>query len=165
MFHSNDISMGSTSTNLQTKFTTSMYSVVLHALYPFFPSFSLALSLRSEKTKEEEKEIERKRVWVEKRGYDSEYIFTTNTRGQIKPISKNWGNRLCEKVLSQIIGRRITVHNFKASIATRLLEQGVDMAIVSKEICKHEDISVTQKFYDLRTFEEQKEDIFKNIKI
>ena len=105
------------------------------------------------------------RLWVEKRGYESEYIFTTNVNGEIKPIAKNWGNRLCEQVLSHIIGRRITVHNFKASIATRLLEQGVDMAIVSKEICKHEDISVTQKFYDLRTFDEQKEDIFKNIKI
>lgn len=105
------------------------------------------------------------KLWVDKRGYESEYIFTSNSTGEIKPIAKNWANRLCVDVLSHVIGRRITPHNFKASIATRLLEQGVDMAIVSKEICKHNDISVTQKFYDLRTFEEQKEDIFKNIKI
>lgn len=105
------------------------------------------------------------KLWVDNRGYDSEYIFTSKIKGVIKPIGKNWGNRLCEEVLSPVLGRRITVHNFKASIVTRLLNEGVDMNIVSKEIAKHNDISTTQTFYDLRTFEDEKKDIFKNIKI
>ena len=46
-----------------------------------------------------------------------------------------------------------------------MLEAGVDMAIVSKEIAHHEDVSTTQSFYDLRKFEDKKKTIFDNIKI
>ena len=83
----------------------------------------------------------------------------------VSVISRQWSNRLGEKVLSKICGRRITNHNFKATIVTRLLEQGVDMAIVSKEIAHHNDISTTQSFYDLRKFEDKKKNIFNEIKI
>lgn len=105
------------------------------------------------------------RLYVENRGFESEYIFARVENGEVSVISRQWSNRLCEKVLSKICGRRITNHNFKATIVTRLLEQGVDMAIVSKEIAHHNDISTTQSFYDLRKFEDKKKNIFNEIKI
>ena len=46
-----------------------------------------------------------------------------------------------------------------------MLESGVDMAIVSKEIAHHNDIATTQSFYDLRKFEDKKKTIFDNMKI
>lgn len=105
------------------------------------------------------------KLYVENRGFESKYIFARLENGQPKMISRQWSNRLCEGVLSKICGRRITNHNFKATIVTRLLEQGVDMAIVSKEIAHHNDMATTQKFYDLRKFEDKKKNIFNDIKI
>ena len=37
-----------------------------------------------------------------------------------------------------------------ASAATNLLSKGKDIKLVSKYVCQHNDISTTQKFYDLR---------------
>lgn len=106
------------------------------------------------------------KLYVDNRGFESDYIFARlDENGEPQVISRQWSNRLCERVLSKIIGRRITNHNFKATIVTRMLEAGVDMAIVSKEIAHHEDISTTQSFYDLRKFEDKKKTIFDNIKI
>lgn len=62
--------------------------------------------------------------------------------------------------MSDIIGRRINPHIFKASAITHLLEQGVPMNLVSKYVAQHNDISTTQTFYDLRDFEEEKGQIF-----
>lgn len=106
------------------------------------------------------------RLYVENRGFESEYVFARlNENNEPTVISRQWSNRLCERVLSKIIGRRITNHNFKATIVTRMLEQGKDIAIVSKYIAHHEDVATTQSFYDLRKFEDKKKELFDDITI
>lgn len=99
-------------------------------------------------------------LWVEKRGYESEYIFTTKYNRKIKHISESWANELCTNVLSPICQRRINPHLFKSSCITYLLEKGVDLKIVSKYVAQHNDTSTTSNFYDLRDFEEEKNSIF-----
>lgn len=97
------------------------------------------------------------KLWVEKRGYESEYIFTNQNEEQMAP---EWGNKFCSDILSVLLERRINCHIFKASCITNLLEQGVDVALVSKYVAHHEDVSTTLGFYDLRDFEEEKNKIF-----
>lgn len=89
-------------------------------------------------------------LWLEHRGYEHEYIFSTKYDGKIKMASKEWVNGVCSDILSDILGRRINPHLFKASAATNLLSKGKDIKLVSKYVCQHNDISTTQKFYDLR---------------
>lgn len=99
--------------------------------------------------------------WVEKRGYDHEYIFTTKYNGEPKQMSESWSDYFCNDVLEDILGRRINVHIFKASAITYLLEvKKVPIEIVSKFVAQHEDISTTIKHYDLRNFEEERNSIF-----
>lgn len=100
------------------------------------------------------------RLWVEKRDYEHEYIFTVKYGGEIAPVSEQWANDFCSNKLSNILGRRINPHLFKASCVTYLLEQGVDLALVSKYIAHHNDVSTTIKHYDLRDFAEEKNKIF-----
>lgn len=100
------------------------------------------------------------KLWIEKRGYEHEYIFTTKTHGVVGMMDKAWGNHLCTKVLSEICGRRINPHLFKASCITYMLEQGKDIKLVSKYIAQHEDVSTTSSYYDLRTFEDELDDLF-----
>ncbi len=104
--------------------------------------------------------LEYMKLWIDKRGYEHEYIFTVKTDGEIKHISDSWANNLCQDKLSRILGRRINPHLFKASCITYLLEKGVDLKIVSKYIGQHNDTSTTSSFYDLRDFEEEKDNIF-----
>ena len=89
-------------------------------------------------------------LWLEHRPYDSEYIFTVKNCGEIKMIAKDWANRLCTDILSDILGRRINPHLFKSSAITHLLEEGKDLKLVSKYVAQHNDISTTMNFYDLR---------------
>lgn len=89
-------------------------------------------------------------LWLENRGYEHEYIFTTRYGGEIKMASKEWASSLCSDTLSDILGRRINPHLFKASAATQLLEKGKDIKLVSKYVCQHESVETTMKFYDLR---------------
>lgn len=98
-------------------------------------------------------------MWVDKREAKHEYIFTTSHSG-MNQMSESWANYFCSDVLSDIIGRRINPHIFRSSACTYLLEQGVDIKLVSKYIMHHKDVSTTQKFYDLRNFEEEKNSIF-----
>lgn len=100
------------------------------------------------------------KMWVDNRGYESEYIFTTKVNGNINHMSKSWANDFCSDVLSKIVGRRINPHLFKASCVTHLLEQGKDVKVVSKIIAQHEDVSTTLSYYDLRTFEDEIDEIF-----
>lgn len=102
------------------------------------------------------------KLWVEKRGYESEYIFTVKYSGRIKHIGTSWANDFCKNTLTPILGRRINPHLFKASAITFLLGQGVDLKIVSKYVAQHNDTSTTSNFYDLRDFEEEKNNIFSN---
>lgn len=89
-------------------------------------------------------------LWLEHRGYEHDYIFTTRYGGEIKPASKEWASNMCQDVLSDILGRRINPHLFKASAATNLLEKGKDLKMVSKYVCQHNSVETTLKFYDLR---------------
>lgn len=100
------------------------------------------------------------KLWVENRDHESDYIFTVKYSGQIKPISECWANDFCKNVLSPILGRRINPHLFKSSCVTHLLEKGVDLKLVSKYVAQHNDTSTTSNFYDLRDFEEEKNNIF-----
>lgn len=99
------------------------------------------------------------KLWIEKRGYEHEYIFTTKYGGKIKIISKEWSDNFCANVLSDILGRRVNVHLFKNSCVTNLLSKGVDMKVVSKYVAHHESTSTTA-IYDLRSDEEEKDSIF-----
>lgn len=100
------------------------------------------------------------RLWIEKRGYENEYVFTTMSNGVIGAMGKEWGNNFCQEVLSPICGRRINPHLFKSSCITHLLEEGKDMKLVSKYVAHHNDISVTSTYYDLRTFDDELDDLF-----
>lgn len=97
--------------------------------------------------------------WIESRGYESKYIFTTKHNGEIKPLSPSWADYFCANILSNILGRRVNVHIFKNSCVTHLLESGVDINLVSRFVAHHESVSTTQ-IYDLRDFEEEKNKIF-----
>jgi integrase len=97
--------------------------------------------------------------WIKTRGYESEYIFTTKYGGEIKQMSPTWADEFCSEVLSGILERRINVHIFKNSCITYLLESGVSINLVSKFVAHHENVSTTQ-IYDLREFEDEKNQIF-----
>lgn len=100
------------------------------------------------------------KLWVENRQYEHEYIFVTKYDSKISPISTTWGNVFCQDILSPIVGRRINPHLFKASLITRLLDEGKDLKVVSKYIAQHNDTATTSSFYDLRDFEDEKNNIF-----
>ncbi|MEK4006334.1 tyrosine-type recombinase/integrase [Paenibacillus sp. FSL H3-0333] len=97
--------------------------------------------------------------WVDMRGYESEFIFTTKYGNEIRPMSSAWADDFCSNTLSDILERRVNVHIFKNSCITYLLESGVDIKLVSKFVAHHNDISTTQ-IYDLRDFEDEKKKIF-----
>ena len=73
-------------------------------------------------------------LWVDNRGYEHEYTFTTKYGGKIDVMSDSWANNFCTDVLSDIIGRRINPHIFKASAITHLLNENVPMNLVSKYV-------------------------------
>lgn len=100
------------------------------------------------------------KLWVDKRGYDHEYIFTTGTKENPRQMSDSWANYFCSNVLTDILRRRVNPHLFKASCVTHLLEQGVKLELVSKYVAHHNDVSTTIQHYDLRDFEEEKNSIF-----
>jgi len=97
--------------------------------------------------------------WLEVRGYEHEYIFTSKYGGEINKVSPTWADDFCANTLSDILGRRINVHIFKNSCITHLLESGIEISLVSKFVAHHENISTTS-IYDLRDFEEEKNQIF-----
>jgi len=103
------------------------------------------------------------KLWVEKRGYEHEYLFTTKHNGIYNQISLGWADDLCSNILSDILGRRINPHLFKASAISNYLSNGMDLKFVSKNIGMHNDISTTSSFYDLRTFAEEKNGMFKKM--
>lgn len=100
------------------------------------------------------------KLWVDNRGYDHEYIFSTKYNGELMQMSPSWADYFCSNVLSDILGRRINPHLFKASCVTYLLEQGIKLELVSKYVAHHENVATTIAHYDLRDFEEEKNQIF-----
>ena len=105
------------------------------------------------------------KLWIEKRGYESDYIFTTVYRDEIRQVSLDWADELCKNILSDILQRRINPHLFKASAISYYLNSGMDLKFVSQNIAMHNDISTTSNFYDLRTFENEKNEMFSKIKL
>lgn len=83
-------------------------------------------------------------LWIEKRGYDHEYIFTIGQGENIRVMGTNWADYFCENTLSHILGRRVNPHIFKASCITYLLEQGIKMEIVSKHFAHHNSTATTE---------------------
>ena len=100
------------------------------------------------------------KLWLENRGYDHDHIFTVKHQGSPVPMSSSWADYFCTNTLSDILGRRINPHLFKASCVTYLLESGVKLELVSKYVAHHNDVSTTIQHYDLRDFEEEKNQIF-----
>lgn len=100
------------------------------------------------------------KLWLNKREYNHEYIFTVKYDGDIKKMSSSWANNFCQFKISNILGRRINPHLFKASCVTHLLEEGIDIKTVSKYIAHHESTETTS-LYDLRDDSEAKNNIFK----
>jgi len=98
------------------------------------------------------------KLWVGKRGYESDYIFTTRY-GSINQISLDWADGLCTNKLSIILERRINPHLFKASCITYLLEEGKDIKTISKYVAHHDSIETTM-IYDLRSDENERDGIF-----
>jgi integrase len=86
--------------------------------------------------------------WIDTRGYESEYIFSTKYRGEVKKMSKSWADDFCSETLSPILERRINVHIFKNSCITYLLESGIDINLVSRFVAHHESVATTS-IYDL----------------
>ncbi len=99
------------------------------------------------------------KLWLDNRGYEHEYIFTTKYGGEIKQMSREWAANFCSETLSDILGRRINPHLFKASAVTNLLSKGKDIKLVSKYVAKHNSIETTLNHYDLRP-DEGLEEIF-----
>ncbi len=99
------------------------------------------------------------KLWIEKRGYDHEYLFTVKYCGEIKPISISWANDFCGIVLTKFLGRRVNPHILRASAATYLMNLGVDINKISKLILHHESIEVSQR-YLIRDETEDKNSIF-----
>ncbi|AIQ53418.1 hypothetical protein R70331_19005 [Paenibacillus sp. FSL R7-0331] len=76
-------------------------------------------------------------------------------------MSDAWANEFCKETLSNIQGRRINPHLYKASCVTYLLEvKKVPIEIVSKYVVHHENIATTIAHYDLRDFAEERNKIF-----
>ncbi|MFD0587822.1 tyrosine-type recombinase/integrase [Paenibacillus sp. GCM10027627] len=132
----------------------------------YIMSHIIRLKGRSEQGKQEaymvnQDALHYMRIWTEKRGYENDHIFTIKYNGSVQPMSPSWADDFCSNVLSDILGRRINPHLFKASCITYLLEvKKVPIEIVSKYIAHHENIATTISHYDLRDFAEEKNKIF-----
>lgn len=100
------------------------------------------------------------RLWLEKRGFESKYIFAKKFKDEVIQIGLEWADFFCSDTLSDILGRRINPHLFKASAITYLLEQGKDIKVVSKYVGQHNDISTTSNHYDLRDDSEEANKLF-----
>ena len=99
--------------------------------------------------------------YVQSRGFDHECIFSyKDKRGAESVIYESWANDFCDKLLSKILGRKITPHILRHSSITMYLEKGVDIDIVSKFVAHHEDVSTTQ-IYDHRDNSGAKNDLYK----
>ncbi|ASA22762.1 tyrosine-type recombinase/integrase [Paenibacillus donghaensis] len=108
-----------------------------------------------------EEALQYAKLWIEKRDYEAEYIFTTKYSGETGSMSEAWANEFCKETLSNILGRRINPHLFKASCVTYLLEvKKIPIEIVSKYVAHHENIATTIAHYDLRDFAEERNKIF-----
>jgi integrase len=99
------------------------------------------------------------KLWLEKRGYEHEYIFTTKYNGEVSRVSEDWANDLCTRIISNLLNRRINPHIFRASAATYLMEKGTDITKISKYVLHHESLEVTQR-YLIRDESEEKDSIF-----
>lgn len=98
------------------------------------------------------------KLYHDTRQDNCDYMFITSYGGYSQ-MSEVYFENICSEYFSDIVGRRINEHIFRASCATRALQRGVPEILVSKYILHHEDLS-TLKFYDLRDFKEERNQIF-----
>ena len=98
--------------------------------------------------------------YVETRDFESEYVFANSSTGEA--LQADWCTNACSDKVTPIAGRRVNPHLLRGSGGTYMLEQGVDIKMVSK-LLNHEEIGVTSAFYDLRTFDDEFEDMFASI--
>lgn len=98
------------------------------------------------------------KLYNESRNDNCEYMFVSNYNGYSQ-LGDTIFESACSEIFSDIVGRRINEHIFRASCASRALKRGVPEILVSKYILHHEDLS-TLKYYDLRDFSEERNKIF-----
>ena len=90
---------------------------------------------------------------------NSEFMFSTYYGGKFNQLSETYFETVCSEYLSDLVARRINEHIFRSTCASRALKRGVPDILVSKYILHHNDLS-TLKFYDLRTFDQERNQIF-----
>lgn len=148
------------------QFKTSIVNTPFPEDLDFIDTHKIRLKGRSLDGKQEAYMVNREaydymKLWVEKRGYDCEYIFSGKYRGQYKSLDSTWADYFCTEVLSPMLGRRINPHIFKASCVTYLVEvKKVPIELVSVNIAHHNDVSTTIRHYDLRDKSQEKNAIF-----
>jgi site-specific recombinase XerD len=98
--------------------------------------------------------------YVENRGFSHEFIFAYDRNDKTSLLSREWANYFCQNKLTNILGRRVNPHLFKASCITYLLEKGKDIKVISKYVAQHESTETTTKAYDLRIFDKDIDNIF-----
>lgn len=104
--------------------------------------------------------------FVENRGYENEYIFTTGTPENNRQISLSWANDFCQRTLSEILHRRINPHIFKASCITYMYEvRKLPLDFISKQIAMHESIDLTRSRYLLVNEEEEADRVLDQMEI
>ena len=52
------------------------------------------------------------KAWVDSRGYESDYIFSSSVGGLGNPVAPNWATSLCLNVLSPMLGRSVSPSDF-----------------------------------------------------
>ncbi len=61
--------------------------------------------------------LEDLKLWHEKRGYDHEYLFTTQHGGQPKQMSKSWADDFCSDILTDILSRVSILTSLKPHVS------------------------------------------------
>lgn len=93
------------------------------------------------------------------RNDNNEYMFVSYYGGKYDQLGESTFEDTCREYITDIVGRRINEHIFRATCASRALKRGVPDILVSKYILHHEDLS-TLKYYDLRDFEQERNQMF-----
>lgn len=53
------------------------------------------------------------KAWVDSRGYDCDYVFSSRQHGVADAVTMTWANNLCVNTLSQILSRNVTASDFQ----------------------------------------------------
>lgn len=104
--------------------------------------------------------------FVDNRGYENEYVFTTGNAKNNRVISASWANDFCQRTLSEILHRRINPHIFKASCVTYMYEvKEMKLELISEHIAHHNSVDLTKNVYLLADKKEERRKMFTNKRI